>query len=239
MTNYSPFDVNLNVGLLKDGKLYCDQPPLRTENHPDCAHDIIAYRHYRKHIENMLANGNTNVNVIPDEYTRCLCMLIEDSDESLPSMVNRLNELLSPFNRNEHVAHIFFENIEARIRSLAMQTKYGLDIYDQDTGTCTGPAKSATSPSHLSVLRWETIDVRCTPLDFQETVLARRNGRRMMVEHLAAYYKSLSQQQRDLLVCSPRQRKNGTQAQDGRQNIKILQEQAVADEKQKKKVMLK
>ncbi|KAF1800003.1 hypothetical protein FB192DRAFT_1286102, partial [Mucor lusitanicus] len=63
---------------------------------------------------------------IPPAYMDLIAALVQDSDEPLTVLVARLNDTLSPFARNEKVAHKYDIAIEKAIRQTAQKCSYGL-----------------------------------------------------------------------------------------------------------------
>ncbi|KAI8072406.1 chromatin assembly factor 1 subunit A-domain-containing protein [Gongronella butleri] len=190
------------------------------------------YRDLRQKIEPRVAKGDNEQALVPESFLPILAMLIQDSDESIQALVHRLNELLSPFNRDEQVAHAFNEAIEERVRSIATFTRYGLELRNPDGQA---PTPVSTFPLHLSISRWESNDLARTPLDFQQLVSMRRNERIAMSLSIVQLFGSLSPEQQHYLVTPPRQRKTQPQVEEHTIKIKSPEEVAAEQEKQKKK----
>ncbi|KAI9484132.1 MAG: hypothetical protein EXX96DRAFT_477345 [Benjaminiella poitrasii] len=69
---------------------------------------------------------------IPLPYYDLIAALVQDSDEPCTVLTSRINDVLSPFLRNERIANKFDLAIEKVIKQVAHKCSYGLkqEIYD-------------------------------------------------------------------------------------------------------------
>ncbi|CAO3587127.1 unnamed protein product [Absidia cylindrospora] len=205
---------------LKDGKICYQELKLRPESHPNVAESIISFR---VHDIQLLENDSA-----------LITMLVQDSDETLPVLASRLNELLSPFNRNEQATDIYLGLIERKIRSVANRQKYGLDL-----SILNQMENAPTSiPSHLSITRWEAVTTSFFPHDYQQVLTYRKLARQQMSALLTQHFCKLPSHLQQYLL-STKHRKTHTSSEE---KIKSVEEIALEterrikhEEKQKKK----
>lgn len=104
----------------KDGKLFFNEAKLRAESHPAIADskawknyqkeqftyaipsELLQYRAHRAQLEKDQDNLTQQTADIPASYMDLIAALVQDSDESFPALTSRINDLLSPFLRNEN-----------------------------------------------------------------------------------------------------------------------------------------
>ncbi|KAI8079698.1 uncharacterized protein B0P05DRAFT_469850 [Gilbertella persicaria] len=67
---------------------------------------------------------------IPTEFLDVIAALVQDSDEHFTVLVNRINDILSPFQRKEDVAHRYDLAIEKAVKAIAQKMPYGLGHAD-------------------------------------------------------------------------------------------------------------
>lgn len=109
-------DNTLVCNYLKDGKLYFNEPKLRAESHlavVESKHEnfkaklstnlFLELIYYRKHRAKLEADGNlTQQSVeVPPEFLDLIAALVQDSEEPFTTLSTRIDDLLSPFLRNE------------------------------------------------------------------------------------------------------------------------------------------
>ncbi|KAI9489372.1 hypothetical protein BDB00DRAFT_619555 [Zychaea mexicana] len=155
--------------LLKDGKLTFGEPKLRAENHEAIAERIKVFRLHRARLEQQ----QQSISQFPSQYLDVLSALCQDSDESSGQLSNRINEVLSPFLRNEDYSDHFTEIIETAVKSIATRTKYGVspDVLSHLECAITN------IPHHLYFWRWEVKDITCLPHQIQAIIHQRRTIR--------------------------------------------------------------
>ncbi|CAO3634245.1 unnamed protein product [Cunninghamella blakesleeana] len=217
---------------LKDGKFSYFEPKLRPETHPFAATAIIDFREYRKRIEaTELKDIPEENSLIPSIYNVPLTMIAQDSEESLQTLANRLNELLSPFNRNEMYSDLFVTAIEHRIKSIMTRAKYGLNqsIIDNIEGA------PASTPSHFYVCRWESNDITQFPDDFKAFITKRRDQRRDASNALTNYFQSIQHDLQLSLLTNKYRKQQPVIIDESKIKFKTPEEMAAENEKQRKK----
>ncbi|KAI8328432.1 chromatin assembly factor 1 subunit A-domain-containing protein [Chlamydoabsidia padenii] len=216
----------LDSGHLKDGRLFYREAKLRPETHIYAAKNIIAFRSYRQSVEStILQHQSQGISDIPEEYTPLITMLVQDSDESLPLLANRLNEILSPFNRNEQVSEAYCGILERKIRSVATRRKYGLDL---SVGHSIEGTPSNV-PSHLTISRWEANDVTQLPPDYQQLLFQRREERKLMSHQLTQLYRSLPNDLQQYILSTKHRKSNASYEE----KIKSVEELAMETEQKR------
>ncbi|KAL1928921.1 hypothetical protein VTP01DRAFT_1980 [Rhizomucor pusillus] len=202
-------NVNVNVGIpeyLKDGKLSYVEPKLRAECHADIAEKIMRFRLYRKTVEeskNFTADTHYD---FPEAFLDILSALTQDSDESTSHLTTRINEILSPFQRNESYASVFADAIERAVKQVATRTKYGVSpkvLASLENGP-------STIPSHLLLYRWEVTNISSFPPDLQNVIIQRRKLRQHMSETVTRAVESLPADQRLVILQNKHHRKAHT-----------------------------
>ncbi|KAI9312482.1 hypothetical protein BX666DRAFT_840484 [Dichotomocladium elegans] len=170
---YKPPQQPITLNFLKDGRLFYKEPKLLAENHRFVHQRIAAFRDQRQQIEATLATSASNHIEFPADYNDLIVALSQDSDETLSQMTQRINDLLSPYNRNEQFVELFSDAIERSIKACANRTKYGL-LPRVLTHLEGGPT---VIPNHLCLYRWEANVVTCLPEDLQNYIHQRRDAR--------------------------------------------------------------
>ncbi|KAI9307590.1 hypothetical protein BJ944DRAFT_13956, partial [Cunninghamella echinulata] len=218
---------------LKDGKFAYYETKLRPETHPFAATAIIDFREYRKRIEATELNDNPGEEMLlPPIYNVPLMMIAQDSEESLQTLANRLNELLSPFNRDEMLSDLFTTAIEHRIKSTMTRIKYGLDLSSIEHIE----GSPAFVPSHFYTCRWEANDITQFPDDFKTFITRRRDRRKQASNGIIEYFRSMqTDAQLSLLSSKPRKQQTSSTVEETRVKIKTAEEIAIENEKRRKK----
>ncbi|KAI9473696.1 MAG: hypothetical protein EXX96DRAFT_314280 [Benjaminiella poitrasii] len=109
---------------IKSGHVVFSEGRLRVENHSVISNAIINFREWRENFESI--RTDIHPSDIPKEFTDLIAMLAHESDESLDDLAHRLNDLLSPFERNEEASYPFYNAIKQVIKVTAHQERYGL-----------------------------------------------------------------------------------------------------------------
>ncbi|KAL9538657.1 hypothetical protein MBANPS3_010766 [Mucor bainieri] len=190
-----PDDAAPHCQYIKDGKLHFIETKLRAENHHAVAEKIVFFRQYRAQTEDTTAMFQQSIE-IPAAYMDLIAALVQDSDEPLTVLVARVNDTLSPFARNEKVAHKYDIAIEKAIRQIAQKCSYGLSqqVFDSVEHTMTN------IPWHLSISRWEVLDISALPIDMQQLVTERRKHRQTMTEQVSSYIEHLPSTEKSTIV---------------------------------------
>ncbi|KAL7316834.1 hypothetical protein PS15m_003270 [Mucor circinelloides] len=118
-------------------------------------------------------------------------MLAHESDESLNSLANRLNDLLSPFEKNNEASFSFFKAIKQIIKVAAHQERYGL----ADVVLLIKEAP-ATMPKRLSLFRWQVHDTSKLPADVMKAATRKRDKRKLFSSIFTKAFLSLSESER-------------------------------------------
>ncbi|KAG1194310.1 hypothetical protein G6F70_008880 [Rhizopus microsporus] len=164
---------------LKNGKLDFYEPKLLLENHMLIAQKIIFFRDFRYKLETT-HDLHTDPLEIPPAYLDVIA-------SSLYALTSRVNDLLSPYGRDESLSHKFESAIQKAIEQVATRVKYGLskEVYKSIKNT------TDKMPWHLYIYRWEVKDMNFFPPEIQQAVLARKKKRMEMSEEVSNYIKSL------------------------------------------------
>ncbi|KAL9545465.1 hypothetical protein MBANPS3_007140 [Mucor bainieri] len=118
-------------------------------------------------------------------------MLAHESDESLNSLAKRLNDLLSPFDKNNEASFSFFKAIKQIIKLAAYQERYGLaDVVLLMKGAPT------TMPKRLSMFRWQVHDTSKLPADVMKAATRKRDKRRLFSSMFTKAFLSLLESER-------------------------------------------
>ncbi|CDH52569.1 hypothetical protein RO3G_06701 [Lichtheimia corymbifera JMRC:FSU:9682] len=216
----------ITIEYCKDGKLCYTESKLLAENHPFIHQRIAEFRVHRQQFEAAHAASTvTPTFEYPRDYIDLIAALTQDSEESISQLSHRINDVLSPFSRNERFTEIFTESIERGIKSCASRAKYGLSprVLTQLEG---GPTMI---PHHLSISRWEASDISCLPLDLQAVINHRRHLRSQMSDVITAAFQTLSAEQQ-LALLHTKHRKS--QVVD---DIKTKEEIELENERRRKK----
>lgn len=189
-----PDDNNtLTCEFLKDGKLFFIETKLRAEAHPVIAEKLLHFRSYRAGLEQQQQTDSTD---IPPSYLDVIAALVQDSDEPFTVLLSRINDTLSPFMRNESMAHKFDTAIEKVVKKIAHRVNYGLkeDVYANIEHS------TPKVPWHLYLSRWEVHDYQLFPPEVQLAVFTRRKAREYMTETISSFIYNLPQQERSTIV---------------------------------------
>ncbi|KAI7876009.1 hypothetical protein K492DRAFT_167584 [Lichtheimia hyalospora FSU 10163] len=210
----------------KDGKLCYTESKLLAENHPFIHERIAGFREHRRHFEATHATSTvTPAFEYPRDYIDLVVALTQDSEESISQLAHRINDVLSPFARNERFTELFTESIERTIKSCASKTKYGLSprVLTQLEG---GPTMI---PHHLSISRWEASDISSLPADLQAVINYRRELRSKMSEIITGAFQSLSTDQQLGLLHTKHRKSHAVD------DIKTKEEIELENERRRKK----
>ncbi|KAI9360982.1 hypothetical protein BD770DRAFT_31715 [Pilaira anomala] len=188
-------DNTLVCQYFKDGKLYFNEPKLRAESHDIIAEKLLAYRKYRASVEKE-DNITYNTVEIPPIYLDLIAALVQDSEEPLTVLSSRLDDLLSPFLRNEFVANKFEYAIQKAVKKIAYKANYGLTEEVYATIEHTAPK----IPWHLHISRWEVRNIQVLPPDLQQIIGLRRENRQQMTNVFTGFIQNLSSTERSVIV---------------------------------------
>ncbi|KAI9263451.1 chromatin assembly factor 1 subunit A-domain-containing protein [Phascolomyces articulosus] len=186
---------------LKDGKLVFNEPKLRAENQNDMAERIKQFREHRAWMEQNMELQT--ISEFPKEFLDVLSALCQDSDESSGQLSHRINEILSPFLRNEQFSDKFNEVIESAVKSIATRTKYGVS-----PSVLKGLECGITHiPQNLSFSRWEVKNIDPLPHQVRAVIEQRRVVRMQMSSIVSASFERLPLDQQILLLQNKHNRK--------------------------------
>ncbi|KAG1473316.1 hypothetical protein G6F56_001018 [Rhizopus delemar] len=168
---------------LKNGKLEFNEPKLRPENHPLLAEKTTSELH-KMPIE------------IPPAYIGLLASLVQDSEEPLNILANRINGILSPFLRTESLSQNFEVAIQKAIGQVATYVSYGLsnEVLASFENT------SGKMPLHLYINRWEVENTEFFPIDMQHAIVMRRKQRIEMSGILSNFISKMAPAERAALM---------------------------------------
>ncbi|CEP13936.1 hypothetical protein [Parasitella parasitica] len=167
--------------------------PILISSKYSCKSAIIQFREWRARVESTQTSIRSSD--IPQEYVDLVAMLAHESDESLNSLANRLNDLLSPFEKNHEATFSFFKTIKQIIKMSAYQERYGLaDVVLLMNGS------PSTMPKRLSIFRWQAYDTTQFPPDVVNAATKKREKRKLFSTIFTNAFQSLSERERiDLL----------------------------------------
>ncbi|KAL7320499.1 hypothetical protein PS15m_000385 [Mucor circinelloides] len=190
-----PDNASSHCEYIKDGKLHFIEPKLRAENHGAVAEKIMFFRQFRAQTESTAEMFQQTIE-IPPAYMDLIAALTQDSEEPLTVLIARINDTLSPFARNEKVAHKYDIAIEKAVRQTAQKCSYGLSqqVFDSIEHTMTN------IPWHLSISRWEVFDISALPIDMQQIVTERRKHRQNMTEKVSTFIQNLPSNEKSTIV---------------------------------------
>ncbi|GAA5811084.1 hypothetical protein MFLAVUS_004513 [Mucor flavus] len=189
-------DNTLVCQYLKDGKLYFNEPKLRAESHVKIAEKLLAYREYRANIEK--DDNITQLSVeIPPMYMDLIAALVQDSEEPFTVLSTRIDDLLSPFLRNENASNKFESSIQKAIKKLARKVNYGLkeEVYANIEHS------APKIPWRIALLiLWEVKDIQLLPEDMQQAVYSRIENRKHMTDVFTEFIESLPSTERSTII---------------------------------------
>ncbi|KAI7898159.1 chromatin assembly factor 1 subunit A-domain-containing protein [Cokeromyces recurvatus] len=195
-TSFNDFVANSNnqnlikgYTFIKSGHVVFSEERLRIENHLLISNAIINFREWRENFE--LIRTDIHPSDIPKEFTDLIAMLSHESDESLNDLAHRLNDLLSPFEKNKEASIPFYNAIKQVIKVTAYQERYGLaDVVLLLTGT------PPLVPERLCFFRWQAYDTTIFPADIIKAAQKRRERRKLFSSIFTNAFQSLTAAQR-------------------------------------------
>ncbi|KAI7863699.1 hypothetical protein BDF14DRAFT_1304455 [Spinellus fusiger] len=87
-------------GLLDNGKLNYIESKIRPENHIDVTERVLYFRNFRSVMEKDISSMHQTIE-IPVEYQTMIASLVQESDETLSVLSQRINDILSPWERKD------------------------------------------------------------------------------------------------------------------------------------------
>ncbi|KAI8878574.1 hypothetical protein K501DRAFT_336654 [Backusella circina FSU 941] len=179
---------------IQNGRLYYYEPKLRAENHPVINQTIVKFREWRVAFE--ASHVKPDATDLPQKYIDLIAVLVHDSDEHLEALCQRINALLSPFDRNEGASIYFYHAIEQIIKAVAYRERYGL----ADIVTLLNNGTTTSIPSRFSIYRWQAHDMTNFPSEVKDIALKRRELRKVMSRNFTDAFQSLDKSKRMLLL---------------------------------------
>ncbi|KAG1050899.1 hypothetical protein G6F43_006859 [Rhizopus delemar] len=181
---------------LKTENITFQQERIKTENHLSVTQAIMKFRKWRAYFESQ--NSTVTTQDIPHEYFDLIAVLAHESDESLEALATRINDILTPFEKNDKAIESFKESIKEIIKATAYQERYGLGdvvLLIEDA--------PPTIPERFSFYRWQAHDTTTFPFDLQQAAAKKRDSRKQVcgsINNVTKTFQSLdNQKQLELL----------------------------------------